>query len=138
MGYEVAKTYLLVFADREGMEVRAKSASVDEFLELMRFADLADFDPAHLAPEDVAKAREAFDVFGGYLIDWNLEREGVPIECSAAGLRSLDPALAFEIIFAWMEAVASISDPKDASLPAGSPSLEASMPMAPLSASRAS
>src|SRR5262245_25888532 len=138
MGYDVEKVYLLVFAEREGMEVRARSATVDEFLGLLRFAELADIDPAKLTPEQGKLMLELFDMFGAYLIDWNLERRGEPVECSPAGLRSLDPGLAFEIIFAWMEAVASIPDPKGMSLPAGSPSLEASLPMAPLSASRAS
>ena len=77
--------------------------------------------------------------FAGALVSWNLEDEdGEPIPADLAGVLSNDFDLNLELIGAWLDAASGAATPLGRPSTSGSPSLEASLPMDPLSPSQAS
>jgi hypothetical protein len=148
------RIYKLVFADDEmaGLEVRARGVPLGTFLELIDLAsvfDGLDDDTTNLTPEEAGKVRQLFEAFGGVLVSWNLEQPeldadgeetgaSVPVPATLAGLYTQDMAFVFQVIQAWMGAIASVAGPLGPPSAGGAPSLEASMPMAVSSPSQAS
>lgn len=124
MGYvRKQKIYRLVFenGDLAGFVARVKSCSFGAIID---------------AGTDL-EANTA--LLADCLVDWNLERaDGSPVPCDLENLRAQDPPLINALIKAFSDAVFSVNDPLAQSSPAGPPSVEASLPMEPLSASRAS
>lgn len=140
MGYAVKRTlFNLTFEDPDlaGMQVQAKALSVGQML---KTTDLAKLEDKRLPPEQkIPLMASMFDLFAQALASWNLEEEdGTPIPTSLDGIRSLEPTLALSLIRSWVTATVGVSPPLPQPSPDGKPSLEASMPMVPLSASRAS
>lgn len=139
MGYKRKKTFKLTWADGEfeGLEVRVRSMSVERFLELgplLESADLGSF-----STEDIASMRDMFREFATVLVDWNLEEEDTddPVPCTFDGFMGQDIKFVSEIVSKWAEHIAGVSSPLEQPSPSGGPSLEASMPMEPLSESLA-
>lgn len=125
MGYQ-RKIYKLVFDDPEmnGLEVRARSVSIG-------------------AMRKVQETNDEFlmmELFSKALVSWNLEDDGVPVPATLEGLQDQDADLVLAIVGAWMGTIAGVPDasPLDDASNSGKPSLEASIPMEPLSASQAS
>lgn len=137
MGYKARRVYVLEFEDRDGMEVKARSTNIDRFMEL---TELADFSPGNsFSPEDRAKIDKLLAGFSECLVSWNLEEDDdSPIPATLEGLRSLDIDLAMEIVNSWMDAISDVSPGKERPSPNGSQSVEASIPMEPLSPSQSS
>jgi hypothetical protein len=134
MGYKARRVYVLEFVDLDGLEVRARSTTIDKFMDISALADLSpgmDF-----TDEDRAKIHELCAAFAECLVGWNLEDDDEqPIPATLDGLLSIDLDLVMSIVRAWLDAVASVSPPKGAPSPNGSRSVEGSLPMAPLSPS---
>lgn len=133
MGYEIgAKVYKLVFADGqfEGLEVRARSMPLGEFLELAELIDAGGFTGDG--------AREIFARFSKVLVSWNCEKRGKPVPTTVAGLLRLDLAEAGGIIEAWRDVITGVTGPLEQNSTGGEPSPEVSIPMEPLTASQAS
>lgn len=131
MGYVHSKTYKLTFEDPEleGLEVRARSASVAQFMELSELKG--------------SETREAvgkmFDVFAAALVSWNLEDgNGVTLPMTVDSLYAQDFGFAMSLVTAWMGAVADIPGPLGEAVNSGVISLAPSLPMEPLLPSRAS
>lgn len=139
MGYvRERKVYRLRFVDDDmaGLVVEAHSTNLGAFLDV---AEWVDIDPTSTSPEDLRKLASLFETFADALVSWNLEEPaGVPVPATLEGLRSQDVDFCLAIIRAWFEAVGGVPGPLGARSSAGELSLEASIPMEPLSVSRAS
>lgn len=73
------------------------------------------------------------------LISWNLEEEdGTPVPITPESMYVQDKDLMLALANAWMDGLAGISAPLEQSSTGGEQSLEASLPMEPLSQSQAS
>lgn len=136
MGYRrQTKTFRLTWPEGEelaGLEVTMAGLSTGEFLTL---SDLADG-----AVPETDDGRQLMEMFATNLKGWNLEDDdGAPIPATFEGVMSNEFTFNTEVIVAWMEAVGgALSGPLGQPSSSGSPSLEASLPMEPLSESRAS
>lgn len=124
------KVYKLVWPEdheSHGLVVRVRSLTMGEVLDLRR--------PDSSLTEDAAVA-----MFASHIVDWNLEDRdtGEPVPTTLAGILEQDEDFVMEIIGAWTAAATGVSPPLAPSSTGGEPSLEASMPMVPLSASQAS
>lgn len=132
------KVYKLRFVDEEmaGLVVRAESVPLGVFLDV---AEWIDVNPRSVDPEDIRKVTSLFTTFAEALVDWNVEKpDGAPVPANLDGLRAQDADFALAIIFAWYEAIGSVSTPLGATSSAGGPSPAPPIPMEPLSRSRAS
>jgi hypothetical protein len=133
VGFELAaKEYRLTFegTDLDGLIVQVQSVSVGTMLDLVDLADAENRKPA-----DIAKM---FDTLGDALVSWNLTRQGEPVPADRAGVRSLGVPEAMTLVKAWSTVMQEVPAPLDQRSSGGAPSAVLSMPMEPLSASRAS
>jgi hypothetical protein len=129
-----AKNYVLAFEDPEmdGLEVRVKSMPVGKVREFLRLREEA---------EDANSMEAAFGMFDDCLLSWNLlDDDDQPVPANQAGIDTQDVDFIMAIVTAWMETITGVSDadPLDGRSTSGEPSLVASLPMVPLSASQAS
>jgi hypothetical protein len=132
MGFQSKrKTFKLIFSDpeSEGLEVKAKSPTMDDFLTLQGMAGVE---------VSMPKFAELIEIFGKSLTGWNVEDEGVPVPATVEGARTLEPEFLLEIMDAWMDAVNGVDVPLEQPSEDGGPSLVASIPMEALSESQAS
>jgi hypothetical protein len=139
MGFRAKrKVIVLQFADDlEGLEVRARSLSMAELLDLGD--QIAALESGGLAA--LSEVRGLINQFAEHLESWNLEDEdGAPIPMTAEAVLGQDPGMVIEMVLAWAEGVVSIrkSDPLDPSSTNGMPSELSSVPMVSTSASLAS
>lgn len=145
MGYKrEAKQYRLRFEDHPGFVVVMRGLSVEKFLGLVRLAGaLSGLDLATAkGPEldaTLAAVDELFASFAAGLVSWNLDDdEDQAVPPTLAGVTSLDLDFVLELVMGWMEAMTSVPPPLPKTSSGGKPALEGSLPMAPLSPSRAS
>ena len=133
-GYRrVPKTYVLKFEDYPGLEVAARSVSVEELLAVLKLADTLTTSP------DEKQMTELFGWFVRRLIGWNLEDEdGKPVPATLKGLLAQDFEFALAMVNAWVEAISPGKSPPSAGgvpAPTGPPGgmppglAEASTPM---------
>ena len=131
MGYEYAPpTYKLVFEDHPGLEVKARSVELGDYLDFIDILEQGGF-----TKENV---RGLFEKFAGFLVSWNLERDGEPVPLTADALYRLDIKFVREIIDGWREGMEGVEAPLEQSSDDGQPSLAASIPMESLPESHAS
>lgn len=117
----------------EGLVVRCRRPSIGEIFAL-RTAD------------SIGELEQIINLFIGeyaggdpLIIEWNLDdHHGDPVPVTDAGLRSVDIRLLVEISDQLRQAAAGVSPPLPPPSPDGDTSLEASIPMVPLSASQQS
>jgi hypothetical protein len=141
MGYR-AKRKIIVLQwpegdDLHGLEVRARSQSMAELLDLTD--QIALLESGGLAA--LSKVRGLITEFVDHVDSWNLEHEdGTLTAMTTEDFLSHDPTLVIEMVLAWAEGVVTIrkSDPLDPSSTNGTPSALSSVPMASTSASLAS
>jgi hypothetical protein len=131
-----AKVYRLKFADEEfaGLEVKAKSVPLGTFLELSTLAEpIAGGD----SREQVTRVSQLFAGFAQALISWNLEDEetGEAVPATYDGIMAQEFDFVLAIITAWMEAISGVAAPLANGSTSGDTTLEASLPMAPISPS---
>ena len=119
------RTFRLEFddPDLEGLTVKARSASVAEFLTITELAtaagDLDGEDPAALA-EGMAQIRALFVAFSGVVTEWNLADEaGVILPVGVDSLLAQDFPVVMAVIQAWMSGVADVSGPLGRPSPGG-------------------
>jgi hypothetical protein len=72
------------------------------------------------------------------LISWNLTKGGVDVPATYEGLAAQQGFIFWAIFNAWVEAITGVSVPLDGGSTSGDSSLEASIPMEPLSPSPSS
>ncbi len=127
------KLYVLDFTGTEldGLIVKTVAISAGDFLELQQL---------------VADVKNGFDVvpiltpkFVEVIREWNLtDDDGLPVPVSEAGFLSLELTQMFAVLDAWQSVWIGVSVPLDRPSSDGAPSPVESLPMEPLSASRAS
>jgi hypothetical protein len=147
--------YELDFAGTEldGLTVSACSADIGWVLGLSTMIDAMgdmpdpdDEDATDLTPGKAARYGAAMasmsklvEDFARVLDSWDLEiPAGTPIPATVEGLHRLDPRHLMMIVKAWQQAVSQVPADLGKDSPGGAPSPVASLPMEPLSESRAS
>jgi len=132
MGFKRQTTvYDLHFEDPrfEGLEVQAKSLPTGKLMKLMRLSTQI----GGKGVDDLASVDELFGGFAAALVSWNLEEEdGTPIPATLDAINDQDFDFVMAVIMAWMEAVAGVPSDLGKDSTSGDPSLEASLPMAPV------
>lgn len=136
MGFKRStQIYKLVFEDGslEGLEIRVRSATLGQFLELTKLADLTTKSKTDLTQEDIEKMSNLFSVLAGCIESWNYEEEdGTPVVPSQAALANLSLKEVMEVVGAWMKATTEVSVPLGQRSNPGNTELEDSMVMAAL------
>ncbi len=138
MGFKVKKKlYKLVFADEDmqGLEVTMTSVPTGHLLRLQELSSAG----STAVAKDSGTFRELIELLAGAMLSWNLEDDddqAVPV--SVESLLAQDPDFLMEIISAWTIAITGVSAPLDGGSTSGDGSLEASIPMEPLSPSHPS
>jgi hypothetical protein len=127
-----SKNYVLAFEDPEmdGLEVKVKSLSVGKVREFLAKSRANEVD-----------VDGTFDDFEKALLSWNLlDDDDQPVPTNREGIDGQDVDFIMAIVTAWMETITGVpdADPLGGRSNSGEPSLVASLPMVPLSASQAS
>lgn len=145
-GYTVKKTiFRLKFADEEfaGCQVRVRASSVAELIALS--SEITDLRLDGSWSNDMSQHVELLmETFAEKLVDWNLEEEneedpegeGTPIPATLAGLHGLEISVVVRLLASWLTGSAGVAPDLSEGSESGEPSLEASIPMEPLSPSQ--
>ena len=133
MGYVRDSTYKLTFAeftddDGAALEIRVKPMSVERWLALVG----GDLDP-----------EETIGLFIDHLVGWNLETRDEdgkvsPVPATREGVQAQDVMFILQLTEMWGDRIGQVAAPLGKPSSDGVPSLEGSLPMAPLSESLAS
>jgi hypothetical protein len=134
----------------DGLTVVATGTTIGGLLGMSDMIDgmgeLPDLDDDTASPEKVARfagamaqLRRLVETYAEVLVSWDLELPaGQPVPATAEGMMRLIPRHMMMIIKAWQTAVSQVPDDLGKDSPGGAPSPVASLPMEPLSGSRAS
>lgn len=131
MGFrEKEKLLTLTFegdADLEGLEVKVRSKTLGEYLEIVGLKD-GEIDGPALVRQ--------LEAFGDALVSWNWERaDGTPIPATREEVFKRDQKDMLKVATKWFEVLEGVVEaPLPQSSPTGEPSPVASIPMEPLSA----
>jgi hypothetical protein len=114
--------------DTEPPEVVARRTSLEEYLQLRGYTDTPEGD-------DRSHTVRQLERFAESLISWNIaEEDGTPTPPTRDEFFKLDEDLALALATEWIERIGGkVYGPLPQSSPDGEPSLEASIPMEPLS-----
>lgn len=146
MGFKPAQDVVkLTFAEGHryyGLEVRARVPAMSTLVGLMDLKDLA-ADSGEPTPDQVRRVVAGLDevrqVLADHLLSWNVETdEDVPVPATIEGIRGLSEAFTMGVLNEWMTAAAGVMADLGKDSTSGGPSPEESLPMEPVSASRAS
>jgi hypothetical protein len=133
MGHKrVVKIRKLIFEDpeMEGLEVRVRKPSMGILVKA------AALQGVRLGPDQFT---DLLTDFAACLESWNREDEdGEPVPATLEGLLTEEDDFLGEVIDAWITTLSGVDAPLEKPSGDGDPSLVASIPMAPLSASQAS
>lgn len=111
-----------------GFEATLRGKTLGEYLPLVGIGEVDNSDIA-------TQLREMSES----LITWNLEDEaGAPVPATSEAVFAQDQELMLALCTSWMDGLAGIPAPLEQPSTGGELSLEASLPMAPLSQSQAS
>lgn len=113
----------------EGFEAVLRGKSLGEYLNLIGIGEV-----------DLSSVTDQLKEMAGALISWNLldEDTGEPVPPTPEAVLAQDDDLMFALGKAWIDEISGVSAPLDSGSTDGQPSLEASLPMEPLSLSQAS
>lgn len=139
------RVYLLDFTGDDELDeltIKCRGASLDFILsmgaQLEAATELQGAEDQESGLKAMGLIREMTEAYASVLISWDLTEGGVEIPATAAGLRTLDLAQLMRVIQAWQRAVMNVELPLAQRSADGEPSEALSLPMEPLSASRAS
>lgn len=124
MGYKrERKIFKLVFEDpdMDGLIVRCRSTSVQQFIDIKTMADGA--------KDEIDGVRALLTTFATVIHDWNMEEDdGTPVPHTAETLLNEDFDFVMAMINAWTEAMAGVAkDLGKESTPAGTPPAESTL-----------
>jgi len=133
MGYEAPelRVFRLTFEDRPGLEVAARSVTLERWMEITGLSGDGALSATSLPDGGPPPSGGLQEGFAQNLVSWNLTSKGEPVPATAEGLRSLDTGFARELVKAWLEAVSGVIPAglgKDS--PSGGTSGEASLGLA--------
>jgi hypothetical protein len=140
MGYKPTRTlYRLKFEDHPGLEVVAKSTSVEKLMGLMGLVEkVGDLEEAEILSGGFGVVEQVLRGFAGILHAWNVEDDDdTPVPATYEGLITQELGFVMEVVNAAVEAISTAPPP----LPKNSsadPALEASIPMTPIEENPAS
>lgn len=129
MGFErIGRTFTLKFEDKlyEGLEVKMRGLSTDQFLHV---AGMADEVSKKSLSEITPVVRDLFGRAADHMLSWNLEDDGVPVPISRESLLEQDFDFVISIVNAWLEAMAGVSPPLPKNSNGTGTLQEASLPM---------
>lgn len=120
-------TYNLKFEDPDldGLEVKAKPVTLEQFFSVLELAKFKDMSQADVTEEDIEKFKDVFLALDNLIASWNIDRpDGTPLPITEA--RTLEFGLAFKILMAVFDALVGVDVPldqpsKDGELLAGLP-----------------
>jgi hypothetical protein len=155
MGHRIKrKVFLLKFeegSDLDGATVRVRSVPFGTFLSMVGLAGAASSAISESStPEEILSVIDSEDVasmgrlmsgFGKALVDWDLEEEdGTAIPATVEGVLGLDTDVALDLIRPWIQAIQGVrsDSPLSGGSVSGTTTAAVSLPMEPLSESRAS
>lgn len=119
----------------DGLTVTMRSVDIGTLLDFAELAELG----KNLTSDNVAKVRELFEAVAGNIVEWNYEAaDGTPVPPTYDGVKTLGLPEAILLLREWVNAMANVPDPLEQPSRAGSTSPVVSLPMEPLSPSRAS
>lgn len=146
MGFRPEPTiYKLEFEESTGLAglmVRVACCTIGEFNQMLRGSTDAELDlrklpdnpqEAYAMVRDYGKAAaaandEAFEMFGRYLKDWDLEdTDGNPVPTTMEGILSVEKPVIGKIIAAWHSAMMQVDNPLPQTSQNGRSSEEASL-----------
>jgi hypothetical protein len=134
MGYKPSRTlYRLRFEDRPGLEVVAKSTSVEKLMGLMGLVEkVGVLDEDTVGADDFGLVEQVLRGFAEILHSWNVEDEDDrPIPATYEGLITQELPFVMEVVSAAVEAISAAPPPLPKPSSAGA-ALEASIPMTPM------
>lgn len=107
MGIELSTEVTLAVPGFPGVAVVVtKPESMREFFLMRRFGELGGLDEDHLE-----QIEEALVLFGNtFLVSWNVDRRGQPVEPNGEGLASLPATFQFALLSEWMKAVRGVGE----------------------------
>jgi hypothetical protein len=113
-----------------GLEIRAHSVPMGQFLEFQGYAE-------ELDKGDPVATRALLEMFAGVLVSWNLEVETVvngqtiaqPVPATIDGLLSQDLEFVLAVVDKWMSAAAGVPDDLGKESTSGVQFPEGSIPM---------
>lgn len=133
MGYKPKrKIYNLDFegTEYEGLQVTIRGLNTGQYMHLFE---------AKAEAEAGGETNNLLTIMASRLVDWNVEDEDdTPVPATLDGIKTQDLDFNLAIVNAWTTAMAGVPAPLEQPSIDGGPSLEASMPMEPLSPSLAS
>lgn len=133
MGFKLEpRVYKLVFDDPElgGLEVRAASVSIGEFMEITGLDETTVLGGVTL-PDGMPVRVGLLTRFAGVLSDWNLTGpKDEPLPATLETLKTQDVYLVRSIVKAWLEAVSGVTPPLPSASGSGETSAEASLELA--------
>lgn len=133
MGYKPKrKLFNLDFAgtEHEGLVVSIRGLNTGQYMDLWE---------AKTEAETGGETGRVLHLLAGQLVSWNVEDdEGLLVAPTLDGIKSQDLDFNLAIVNAWTTAMAGVPAPLEQSSSDGGLSLEASLPMEPLSESLAS
>lgn len=106
------KKFRLKFADDDmaGLEVAVRRLSFDGLLGLIRLADGLKGDGSILAK--LERTEKLFTVMARGIVSWNLlDDDGAPVPVTRDGIGAQDLGFLLQIVYPWIEAVASVDSP---------------------------
>lgn len=117
-----------------GLEVKATSVSLGEFLKIANMAKVVQSEQA-----DAGEVSRLFQTFALSLVSWNLEERKlvdgelkvVPVPATVDGLYAQDFDFAMSMINAWMSGVAQVQESEGKGSGSGGQFPEGSIPMEP-------
>lgn len=140
---KVGRIYVLQWEEDHpllpGAEVRIKGLSIRKFIDVQRLAEGFKVLQGGTSAEDTLSGaldvvEQLGEVVGKALVSWNLEDDDDnPINPDKEGILSLEPEAFVELIEAWLDSVAGVSDPLQSTSGDGPPLEELSLTMEPLS-----
>lgn len=113
--------------DYEGLNVRARSRTLGEILEVADQAESA------RSGAGISQVRELLELFVDSLESWNLTgQDDQDVPPTMEGLLGQEMDLALDIVLAWFDSMASVAGPLARGSTNGSKFQEASLPMVDL------
>lgn len=122
MGFELEETlYRLKFEDPKyaGLEVLMREPTIGSLVDLAALDTEDDVDPNVLA--------KFFKLLSDSLVEWNLEKKGVPVPTDIDSIKSQPTSFVMDILKAWQINTVGISAPLDDDSMNGKPPAELSL-----------
>ena len=123
------KVYSIDFensGELSGLEVKARSVPVGQFLDLTA---LAASERDAITRADVERMASLFAGFAGALVEWNLTNDGEPVPPTLEGIRSQEASFMLEVVFTWLAIIGDVMPPLGKPFNSGETSQAPPLPM---------